>query len=158
MTMKLTYTLILLLSCLRMQAQKNINLIVTIDNQIVIGSMSGVKLLAVDTIGRKDSISADYYPGNLSIGESAYQKLNSAEIQTIYLLFDYIELKGDRMKNYSYQIDLKKGWLKNYFHIVHIYNLSKKEFRQLFSAYSGKSYIYEFDYPGGSTKLIRSRK
>lgn len=156
--MKLIYTTLMMFCCMRLNAQTNINLIITIDNEVVIGSISGMKLMAIEEDGRKEVMKADYYPGNLSISEEDYQRLNNPHIKTVYLVFNYTESQAGNVKIYSYDIDMKKAWLKNYFHIVHIYNTSKKRFKRLFNPPPGKDYVYEFDYPGGSTRLVRKQK
>lgn len=151
------YTIALCFCCAQLRAQKNLDLIISIDENIVAGSLSGLKLIAVSDNGNKEIINANYYPGNLSLSESDYRKLLDTSIKTVYLVFSYTEYQNQKQHSYHYEIDLKKGWLNHYYYVLHIYNTTKKKYKELFSVPVGKEYVYEFDYPGGSTKLIRRR-
>lgn len=152
---RIVYLLSLLTCCMQLSAQKNVNLIVLIDENIVVGSLSGLKLVAVAANGNKETINADYYPGNLSLSEDDYKKLLDTTIKTVYLVFNYTEYQNKKQQTYNYEIDLNKGWLQHYYYILHIYNTTKKKYTKMFTVPEGKEYVYEFDYPGGSTKLIR---
>ena len=154
---KVIYFLSLLFCCIQLNAQKDINMIISIDDDIVVGSLSGLKLVATTTNGSKETISADYYPGNLALSEKGYKMLLDTGIKAIYLVFNYTELQPQMQRSYSYEIDLNKGWLQHYYYILRIYNTTKKKYRKMFTVPEGKEYVYEFDYPGGSTKLIRKR-
>jgi hypothetical protein len=143
---------------MQLHAQKNINLIISIDREIAVGSITGSKLVAIKEDGSKTVIAADYYPGNLSISEDDYKLVMDPGIKTVYLSFNYTEHKKSGAVVYNYELDLKKGWLTHYFYLLYIYNTSKKEFRKLYNPPPGKDYVFEFDSPGGSTRLIRHRK
>jgi hypothetical protein len=52
-------------------------------------------------------------------------------------------------------IDLNKGWLNHYYYILRIYNTTKRKYRKMFDVPRAKKFVYEFDYPGGATNLIR---
>jgi hypothetical protein len=152
---RVIYFLSLLFCCIQLNAQKNINLIISIDDDIAVGSLSGLKLVAITTNGGKEVINADYYPGNLALSDNDYKKLLDTGIKTVHLVFNYTEQQNQKQQSYSYEIDLNKGWLQHYYYILRIYNTTKKKYRKMFIVPKGKGYVYEFDYPGGSTKLIR---
>lgn len=147
-----------MLCCMQLYARKNINLIISIDRAIPVGSITGPRLIVIKEDGSKTLIEADYYPGNLSISEDEYKLVMDSSIKTVYLAFNYTEYKKSGTVVYNYELDLKKGWLTHYFYILYIYNTSKREFRKLFNPPPGKDYVFEFDSPGGSTRLIRNRK
>lgn len=154
---RVIYLIVLLFCCTQLNAQKNINLIISIDDGIAVGSLSGLKLVAITTNGSKETINADYYPGNLALSDNDYKKLLDTGIKTVYLVFNYTEHQNQRQQSYNYEIDLNKGWLQHYYYILRIYNTTKKKYRKMFTVPEGKEYVYECDYPGGSTKLIRKR-
>ncbi|ANH81954.1 hypothetical protein A8C56_14135 [Niabella ginsenosidivorans] len=149
----IAYSLALLLSCIRLNAQKNIDLIISIDEKIV-SSISGLNFIAV-TLNGEERIQADYYPGHLSLSDSDYNKLLDTVTRTVYISFDYTEQQNTKQHLYHYQIDLKKGWLKHYYYILSIYNMTKRKYRDMFS--TAMPYVYEFEYPGGATKLVRKK-
>lgn len=148
----------LIFCCTRLDAQKNINLIISVDDRIVVGSLSGLRLVAISTTGNKETINADYYPGNLSLSENDYKRITDTGIKTVHLVFNFVEYQSLKQQSYKYEIDLNKGWLQHYYYILRIYNTTKRKYRKLFNVPKGQKFVYEFDYPGGSTKLIRKRK
>lgn len=155
---RVIYLIALLFCYAKINAQqKNIDLIISIDDGIAVGSLSGLKLVAISTNGNKETINADYYPGNLTLSDNDYKKLLDTGIKTVHLVFNYAEHQNPRQPSYNYEIDLNKGWLQHYYYILRIYNTTKKKYRKMFTVPEGKTYVYEFDYPGGSTKLIRKR-
>lgn len=153
---RITFIAISIFWCTQSIAQKRFDMIISIDESINL-PLSGIKMVAVTTTGKKDTINVDYYPGNLSMPEEDYRKLMDTSVKTVYLVFNYEEHQVHNDKYFHYDIDLKKGWLTHYYYILYIYNTSKPKYRNTFNAPKGKTYVYEFDYPGGSTKLIRNR-
>lgn len=141
MSKVIIYTIVLTCCCIQLNAQKNINLIISIDDNIPTGSLSGLKLVAVNENGSKETISADYYPGNLSLSEFDYKNLLDTSIRTVYLIFNYTEYQNQKQYSYNYDIDLKKGWLQHYYYVLNIYNTTKKKYKNLFSVPVGKEYV-----------------
>lgn len=154
----LIYIIIFFFGIANINAQKNINLIIAVDENIAIGQISGIKLVGVFNEGGIVKFKADYYPGNLSVSNEDYKRLVDTSIKTVHLLFDYTESYNGATQTYTYDIDLKKGWLTHYYYIVYVYNTFKRKYKKLFVNASKEKYVYEFDYPGGSTKLIRKRE
>lgn len=144
--------------CFRASAQKNINLIITID-EAVVSSVTDIKLMAISQNGTKRKVGVvDYYPGNLSVSEPDYVSLMDTAVATVFLIFDYAEFeRNGEAHRYHYNIDVRKGWLTQYFYILNIYNTTKKKYRKLFFDEHKTGYVHEFIYPGGSTLQVRKR-
>ncbi len=136
--------------------RRNVNFVISIDGQIVVGSMIGFKIIALSENDTREIIEADYAPGNLSLEQSDYDKLLNENIKTILLAFEYTENCKNQKQTYSYEIDIRKGWLKHYYYVLHIYNTDKKRYKNVYDPLEGKTYTFEFDYPGGS--MIRVKK
>lgn len=151
------YILIAVICTTDMQAQKNINLIVSIDDNIVVGSLSRLRLITSSENGIEQTVEADYSPGNLSLKQSDYEKLLDTSIKTVFLAFDYNEHCKNKQRIYNYKIDLKKGWLQHYYYILHIYNTDKRKYKKIYTPLEGQTYTYESDYPGGSVKRVMKR-
>lgn len=96
-------------------SQKNFNLVIVVDEIVVVGGISGLKLAGIDQNGKKHLFVSDYFPGNLSVSEADFTKLLDTSIRTVHLIFNYEETQGKTQRNYTYKIDLKKGWLTHYF-------------------------------------------
>lgn len=157
---KIVASIILLCSfSIRLNAQKkDINFIISIDGDIVTSNLSGFKLVAVLRDGVEQTVKSDYYPGNLSVSEVDYNMLLDTNTRTVFIVFDYVERCRNFDKTYNYKIDLKKGWLTNYYYILRIYNTSKRQYRKVYSPLEGQTYTYEYDYPGGSVNRITKRR
>jgi hypothetical protein len=137
------------------RAQKNINLILSIDDNIVTNSFSNIRIISISNTGETQTIEADYHPGNLSLKQSDYEKLLDSSIKTVFLAFDYKEYCHNIQQNYNYKIDLNKGWLGHYYFILHIYNINKKRYNKVYTPLKGRTYTYEVEYPGGAVKRTR---
>lgn len=153
---KTVYCIILLISSYNAYTQKSIDFIISIDESVVSGSLSGIKIISVSENGAREVINVDYHPGSLSLIEADYKKLLDSSVKKIFLALNYIEYSNNKVKTYNYEIDLKKGWLNNLYFILYIYNTTKSRYKRLFNDKRGIGYVYEFEYPGGGTKLIRN--
>ncbi|SEW53943.1 hypothetical protein [Chitinophaga arvensicola] len=140
------------------QVKKNLDLIIVIDEEISVGSLAQVHIKAVSAT-QEYVIKAGYYPGNLSMELSDYDRLMSEDIKTILLLFDHYEYSGGESEMTNFEIKLEKSWLLHRFNILRIYNLEKKKYAKLFFApKSGKTYVFEMDTSEGSSRLIRKKQ
>ncbi len=133
--------------------KKNLDFIISVDEKIAIGTIFNLHINASMNDGGTKRIDAQYYPGNLSIDKNDYDGLLSDSVKTVTLSFQFNDFKGDRSSK-EYEVNLQKGFLKNYFFILYIYNLDKKKYKDTFAQTAAK-YVYEYDYPGGSARLIR---
>ena len=157
MRMKLLFISIFLALAGNTIAQKEINMILSVDEKIVFGEISQVKIIAKFENGREQKVSTNYFPGNLSISDSDYNLLLAEDVKFVFLAFSYRDC-GKKNIQHDYKIDIKKGWLKNYYYVLHIYNTNKEKYKKIFDPLPGKSYTYEIDYPGGAMKRIRKQK
>jgi hypothetical protein len=142
---------------MELQAQRDINLIISVDDNIIDGSLSRLRLIASLENGAEQTVEVNYYPGNLSLRQADYDKLLDTSVKTVFLAFDYTERCKSKEYTKNYKIDLQKGWLKHYYYILHIYNTDKRQYKKIYTPLEGKSYTYEYDYPGGSVKRIRKK-
>lgn len=138
--------------------KEKINLIISVDYKIVVGAVSNIKILSITETGDRKEISADYYPGCLSIPMEDYLFLTSDATDSVAVSLTYTEFcKGNRTDR-TYEIDLRKGWLKGNFYILYIYNTDKKIYKKQFSPLKGKNYTYEIVYPGGGVSRVKKTK
>ena len=139
------------------QTQKNLDLIICIDEEIAVGSISSLNVEIIKGKERKD-IDISYYPGNLSLSQDDYDEMMSAQTDTIFLKFYYnlVTESGHYLR--GYRIELKKEWLHDYYNILRIYNLDQNKYSKIFNASNGDgSFVYELDSPSHGFRLIRKR-
>jgi hypothetical protein len=139
------------------EQRKDVNFVIVIDEKVLTGAMTRFKIIFSLENGAKETIEADYSPGNLSLKQSDYDKLLSADVKTTFLAFDYTEHCKKNQSVHNYEIDIKKGWLEHYYYVLYIYNTDKKQFKNVYDPLEGKNYTFEFDYPGGSTKRVKKK-
>jgi len=137
--------------------RKSLDLIIIINGNIAVGSIAALHIERVT--GRdKEGIAANYYPGNLSLTQADYDKLMSDSTKLINLKFTSYEYKGQNQTVYNYDIELKKEWLRDYFNILRIYDLNKKQYKGKYSPSGvGKNYAYEIESPSHSFRLVEKR-
>lgn len=136
---------------------KNLDFIIVIDDRIVIESPYLLHIKSVLGASEK-SYDVGYYPGYLSMKISDYDKLMADDVKAIFLIFEYYDPSEKEGVKRSYEIELKKSWLQDYFNILRIYNLDKKKYGKVFfSPKSNRKYVYELDSPSNTFHLIRKK-
>lgn len=137
--------------------KKNLDFIIVVDDDITVGSIASLQIKVL-TGGKQDIVNASYYPGNLSLSEVDYSRLMSDSTTAIYLKFALYEYARQDQNTFSYEIELKKAWLKDYFNILRIYDLDKRKYRRRFvSRGVGRNYVYELQSPSHAFQLIERK-
>lgn len=138
-------------------ARKSLDFIIIVDENIAVGSIASLKIEAISATN-KTLITGSYYPGSLSLMENDYYRIMADSTKTIRLKFTYYEYVGLNQITYSYDIELKKEWLNDYFNILHLYNLNKKKYKARYSPREvGKNYVYEIQSPSHTFKLVERK-
>lgn len=151
-------TLIFFIQAHGQDVKKELDFIIVIDDNIAVGSIASLKIELVSGKG-KETIAASYYPGNLSLSGGDYNKLMSDSTKAINLKFINYEYAGQSQATYSYDIELKREWLRDYFNILRIYDLDKKKYKAKYSPIGvGKNYAYELESPSHSFRLVEKKK
>ena len=156
----LLFVLFLLSTNLKAQEfSKNINFIISIDKEIVAGSIYDFKIIATLKNSKEKAVKANYYPGNISMSDADYKLLVSEDIKDVFLSFQHTEwLSNGNRKDYNYKIDIKKGWLTHYYYILYIYNTDKAKYKRMYEPIKGETFTYEFDSPNGSMRRVSKVK
>lgn len=139
------------------EGKKEFNLVISIDGDVVVSSMTRTSLLLEYKNGEKKKEKVNYSPGNLSLDMEAYNRIMSDNVESIYLKFDFEDRCNGDMTN-SYDIELKKGWFEHYFFVIKIYNTYNKKYKKIFTPLEGKSYTYDYYYPGGQVLRVTKKK
>lgn len=138
--------------------QKSINLIISIDNQVVVGSLSNIKLDIIKDDETKEVFKLNYSPGDLSITDSNYSMILSHSIKQMILTFNHSEYCKGEQKTYYYEIEFKKSWIENQFTVINIYNTNKRLYKNVYFPLPNKTYTYEVIYPGGFMMRLKRKK
>lgn len=138
-------------------AQKNINLIISVDESIV-QALPSFTLIIISRSGERQIVNANYSPGRLLLKESDYSKLLDSSVVTVDLSFIYNEYTAESIKPYTYSINLNKDWFKQDYFLLYVYNTNKKKYKGIYKPIKGKNYVYEYDYPGLGVRRIRQKK
>jgi hypothetical protein len=133
-------------------SKEGLDLIVTIDDKVWITN-TYFTIVLINKLNVDDTLKVNYYPGNLSINKSIYDKLLSDETKKIFFEFEYSRYKGNQQSTYNYKIEVLKPWLNDYFNVLHIYNL--KDRKRHSKSSSERNYTYDLDSPSHSFRRIR---
>lgn len=153
----ISFLVVILTSLYSGFAQKRVNLILSIDNQVSVGSLSSMKLNILKNDNTKNAFDISYSPGDLMLPDSCYSKILSLDTKEMLLTFNYIEYCDEEQRSYNYEIDFKKGWVENNFTVVNIYNTNKKRYKNIYLPLPNKSYTYEVIYPGGAQTVVKKK-
>lgn len=139
------------------QNRKNIDFIISIDEEIV-KTLSKPIIIAKQNNNIFKKIDFNYYPGNLSLNYEDYNTIFSEQGITLFLQFDYYQysLKG-KQQIYNYEIEIGKNWFEESFIILKIYNLDKNKYQKILDPLS-KDKNYTFDLETSHGQMIRIRK
>ncbi len=124
------------------------NSFVILINDRLARSIAGLKLIAMDRKGDKNSINGGYYPGVLYVSNEQTKSLLYADsLKKLTLKFDYYEYAGEKQIVHNYSIDIDRRWFKESLIIVKISDISKRR----------GTYNYTFEVPGYSFGEIKKK-
>lgn len=107
--------------------------------------------------GQIDKLLVNYWPGNLSIKKSDYENLISKETDSILLYIEDNRYINGKQNENSYEIEIKKPWLQDYYNILRIYNLNNKKNKGLEPLSKDKNYTFELSSPSHTFLRIRKK-
>ncbi len=140
-------TLIGCLFFIQLHAQKSVNLIISIDQDIPPG-IQRPKIRVQHSDSSAKVFPVDYYPGRLIVPDTILTLIDTSNIKEMKLLFDFTEFSHNSRKDYHYEIQISPKLFDNYFNIIKIYNTSKRKYRKL-KPVAGTQYTYIFQDPSG---------
>src|SRR5258708_6644696 len=132
-------------------AQNNFeaNLILLIDEELVIGTISNVRINSNNEV-----VEASYQPGTLSIKKESFNRLISQNDDSLSLSFDYYKSAGKKQLVYNYKLPFIKKWFVQTYLIMKVYNLENRKYRGRYEPLDAKrNYSFEIIYPEG--QIIR---
>src|SRR5688572_18994930 len=117
--MKIILVLLLSVSFNILNAQrKTMNLIISIDNEVLYASPRNTSIVIVKNGGSRDTVKGDYNPGILSIDSIDYIRLIEGKNDSImFVTFLYSTYKCEKDYRKFYEIQISKRWFENYFNI-----------------------------------------
>ncbi len=105
-----------------------------------------------------NTFNLEYHAGSLNIKASNYRSLSNENASSIDMLLKYSKVCDDEVLDYDYEIDFKRGWLKNYFFILKIYNTDRKKYRKIYNPLNGKKYTFEYNSSNGQMLRVTKKK
>ena len=145
------FLLIILIFGSKITAQdKDSNIIISIDQEVH-PAISNMYIL--DGL-KKYYIS--YEPGRFLIKELDLKELQNNKAQSLKLVLSNNIDCPNSSSSKMYEIeDFKLSWLDQRYLILNIYNTDNKKYKKIYNPLPGKSYTYDYDYPGGTIKRVQ---
>ena len=137
--------------------KKEFNIIISVDNDL--SHVYAEKFVLVYENDSIQTLKINFYQGRLIIDDEDYKKLLSENLLRIDLYLSYIEVCGDNIKTYKYEIvDFKLPWLiKSSYFILYIYNTNKKEYKDIYNSLPGTEFTYEYNWDGVSMFRVQKK-
>jgi hypothetical protein len=153
------FAAISLFQVLLFSQNKVIDLIITIDKEIVEGAY--LDFIILDTINNmNDTVRGYYYPGHLSIKEADFDKIIKNQEVVFYFSIGHKMYPKELNTGYYhtyYHIKYYRKWFFTTYSLLHIYTSKTKEYRKWTRDNDSDKYTYEFYCPDGFM-LMRARK
>jgi hypothetical protein len=130
------------------QSEIEINLIIVINDELAVNSLSNIQVLAKNFKGQLD---ADYVPGKLWIRSSVEQELSSVN-DSVFITFDNNIFCNHKHYLMNYKLPISMQWVDQDFVVLRVYDLARGKYKRVFKPLSAKmNYTFELDFPGGGT-------
>ena len=100
-----------------------VNLIISIDDNVVIGMIAQPKLLLYKEGNSTRTVEASYIPGKLCFDSKDKKDILSSD--SAYIAFNFYESRGEKQIIHNYEIALTKAWLDYSFIVLKLYKNNK---------------------------------
>jgi len=145
--------------CLSQSDEFKIDLIIVVNNELEVGTISNLRLIVKREGGEEIEIDANYYPGSLSFNTTDYENLFSIKNDSAFISFNHKSDSKHKQSLVNYEIPFYKEWIRSAYIIIRVYDLSKGKYKKAFEPLSNsKNYTYELDYVGGIMRRERKKK
>jgi hypothetical protein len=139
------------------QSEKNIDLIITINDQLIIGDIMHMQIAPSDGVKFKNNTDAKYHPGRLTLSDSVYNSIPDSG--RVYLMFDYYDNSKSNVTVSNYKIELQKRWLESSYLVLEIFDLNSKKYKGVFYPLSkDQNYTFAIVSPNYHFERIARRK
>jgi len=148
---------VLLLTNAYSQNEKYLNVIITINDEIVVGNIMHMQIAPLVGVQLKNNIDVKYYPGKLILPTIEYQSIPDSG--KVLLMFDYYQNSMYNKDVINYKIDLQKSWLASTYLIIKVFDLSSGKYKGIFDPISkDQNYTFAIVSPSYHFELIARRK
>ena len=155
MTQKIFLIFISLTTLLTVTVGQKVNLIIQVNDKLIVTGLYNFQMTFY-SVNSKKQFAVNYVPGDLSIDEYLWHKINLDSNSMLFLKFDYsIFTKGDQeIANFS--VALTQHTLKRQYLILNIYDFRDKKYKHWYQWHTNKAFLAELSFPGSGI-YIRKR-
>lgn len=139
------------------QSNKNLDWVIVVNEKIDL-FYTAPQFIVTFNNDSSTRYKSSYHPGNLTIGQKEYDMLISDSTKSIRL--EIVYYSHDKNQSvYTYKLDFKKGFLKETYLVLKIYNMDRKKYRKKFDPIDKESdFTFEIDSPSQSLRRAKSLK
>lgn len=149
------FTFILLTTLLTPMLGQKVNLIIQVNDKLIVSGLSRFQI-AFDSVNSNKLFAVSYVPGDLSIDEYLWKKINLDSNLRIFLKFDYYTYTKDDQEIANFYVELTQHKLQQRYLILNIYDLRDKKYKHWYQWHTDKPFLAELTFPG-SGLYIRKR-
>lgn len=145
---KLIYIFLMCVSFYTYAQKRDANIIILVDGEVVKYTYAKIGL------ENGKIINGTIQPGKLQLQESDYKILEDNQIKSFQ--FTYSKNCKGESESKTYEIeDFKLTWLDQPYIVLYVYNIDNSKYKKIYNPLPGKSYTYEYDYPGGAMRRLQ---
>jgi len=126
---------------------QNVNLIIQVNDKITEQGQVANLYIKFSNENQSERFYVDYYPGDLTLNENVWSKINSSSTAKFYLHFDYYTYKKGKQHIKNFDIEIDKKLLEQPYLIMSIYDFRDKQYKRWYQWHTKESYFVEFKYP-----------
>jgi len=155
MTRKLLLTFTLATNILTATLCQNVNFIVQVNDKLIITGLSNFQI-AFDSVDSGNQFKVSYVPGDLSIDEDVWSKINLDSTSRLFLKFDYSTFTRGEQETAHFSVELTHLKFNQRYLILNIYDFRDKKYKLWYQWHTDKNFLAELSFPGSGV-YIRKR-
>ena len=112
--------------------------------------------MVFDSIDNRKRYDINYVPGDLTISDKAWHKINLDSSSRFFLKFNYSTFKKADQSIVGFHVELTKEQLMQKYLILNIYDFRDKKYKRWYQDYTDDDFLAELYFPNHGI-LIRKR-
>lgn len=155
MNRRILFTFYLVTTALTATLGQKVNLIIQVNDKLIVTGLYNFHI-AFDSVESRKQFTVNYVPGDLSIDENVWSKINLDSISRLFLKFDYSTFNGGNQEIANFSVELTQQKLKQRYLILNIYDFRDKKYKNWYQWHTDKKFLAELNFPGSGI-YIRKR-
>ncbi len=155
MNRKILFTFFLVTTALSATLGQKVNLIIQVNEKLSVTGLYNFHI-AFDSVDSRKQFTVNYVPGDLTIDEDVWSKINLDSTSRLFLKFDYSTFDRGNQEIANFFVELTQQQLKQRYLILNIYDFRDKKYKHWYQWHTHNKFLAELNFPGSGI-YIRKR-